>query len=91
VPLPDIVPGRVWSELLAPSKGVELLLGQDVIPIESKVAADGFEAVPPCMVGLDTFVGHDRSDEVRAALVSPVCTENLIRVDAVMESRKLTE
>jgi hypothetical protein len=33
VPLPDIVPSRVWSELLAPSKGVEFLLGQDVVPI----------------------------------------------------------
>jgi hypothetical protein len=31
------------------------------------------------------------ADNCRANLMTLVCTENLIRVDAVMESRKLTE
>jgi hypothetical protein len=35
-----------------------------------KVAADGFEAVPPRVVRFDTFVDHNRSDKIEDTLVT---------------------
>jgi hypothetical protein len=42
---------------------------------------------------LETFAGYVREVDYGSArpLFHPVCTENLIRVDAVMESPKLAE
>ena len=32
--------------------------------INSKISADCLEAMPPCMVGLNAFVSHDRSNKI---------------------------
>jgi hypothetical protein len=49
--------------------------------IKSKVAADRLQAVSPCVVGLDTFVGYDRPNKIKNALVAALRKQRaLIRV-----------
>jgi len=58
--------------------------------IHPKVAADRLEAVPPCMVGLDTFVCHDRSNDINHALVTALCEQRAI-VGALDEAQQARE
>jgi hypothetical protein len=51
---------------------------QSTTVIHPKVAADRLEAVPPCMVGLNTFVCYDRSNEINHALVTALCEQRAI-------------